>query len=419
MDRQSYNDAVASASNQPLGGKEFRFPVGGLSDSVSDSRLAGACTPAAFNVLFRVPHKFSKSGGTRPGLSSVNAAVKPAHPDEIVYRDRLVTWNGSVWMTSRTGKHDDFDFGGDSGDPTRATAGNVALAGASGESITAAIPVNDRFLFVATRRAIRMISGEPISATAIVSDGIGVISRDAWCFDGVSRVWFVGENGLYAMNLGEPPVLVTPHLRETFAGRESATLVYDPCRNGIHILNSYEDAFFDIENSAYWPMVYPQAIRPTGGGTASVNGVNQAVFTCADGATRRWVEAQSTDGGTAIPAALALGPVVHTTGNTEQAFLAELSFEFGENTNTNIYAALYSGKTSNAAEARATTAVCAAQQGSSPTGYDRDYAAVAGWNVVMRPRLRCNAFAIVLWSDGGRWSLSKITAVHRGCGRIR
>ena len=419
MDRQAYSEAVESATNQRLGGKEFRFPVGGISDAVSESRLAGFCTSAAFNVLFRIPHKLSENGGTRPGLSAVNATLKPAHPSDVIYRDRLVTWDGSVWMISRTGKHDDFDFGGDSGDPTRATSGNVALAGTSGESITAAIPVNDRFLFVATRRAIRMIVGEPTAAAVHLSDGIGVISRDAWCFDGISRVWFIGENGLYAMNLGEPPVLVTQHLRDTLAGRESATLVHDPYRNGIHILNSSEDAFFDIENSAYWPMSYNFAFRPVSGGSAIVNGVNQAVFLCADGAQRRWDESADTDDGVAIKSAVAMGPVVHTTGDTEQAFLAEVDLGFAADS-SHVNVSLYTGKTAADSEELARTAVCAVASGSEPTGDKMRYSVGSGgWNKVLRPRVRCNSFAFVVWSTNGRWRFSKITAVHRGCGRIR
>ena len=47
------------------------------------------------------------------------------------------------------------------------------------------------------------------------------------------------------------------------------------------------------------------------------------------------------------------------------------------------------------------------------------YAVATGWQKVVRPRIRCNSFAAVVWSTSGRWAISKITAVHRGCGRIR
>ena len=47
------------------------------------------------------------------------------------------------------------------------------------------------------------------------------------------------------------------------------------------------------------------------------------------------------------------------------------------------------------------------------------YAVTTGWQKVVRPRIRCNSFAAVVWSTSGRWAISKITAVHRGCGRIR
>ena len=480
MDVQAYNDAVSSATNQKLGGKEMRFPVVGLSDTVPSSRLCGAYTPAAFNVIFRAPYNLDSCGGTRPGLKAFSGDVpisqKTSHwlwpngepilwpdgdnmafaelgskvimPDgsalfkqhEVFdvsaskgnvpaecsafawYRDRFVVASGNMWYASRSGVHDDFDYGGDGDDVSRAAAGSVALAGREGETITALAAIADNSLIIATKRSIWRASGEPTLLMSQISDNIGIISRDAWCWDGM-RFWFLGPNGLYVMVLGEPPVLVTPHLNHTLSGLGSATLVFDPERNGIHILMPYAmDGFYDISNKAYWPVIYPASKRPTGGGVAMLDGKNRVVFLCADNAFRYWDEDQDTDDGTAIPSACAFGPITHTTGNTEQAFLAELDFEFDDSITAANGVAIsgYVGNTSNAVIELVQNAIGEMLGPEIETVNEKfRYSVSPGWNHVVRPRVRCNSFSPVVWSTGGRWAISKITAVHRGCGRIR
>lgn len=480
MDEQTYNEAVVSATNQRLGGKEMRFPAGGVSDTISSSRLCGFRTPASYNVIFRAPYNIDRCGGTRPGLKAFSGTTptvpstyrwlwpngdpilwpdgdnmafaelgeKVIMPDGSVlfkqhevfevsaskgnvpaecsafawYRDRFIVASGNMWYASRLGSHDDFDYGGDSNDPSRAVAGSVALAGREGEPITALAAIADNSLIIATKRSIWRVSGEPTVLMSQVSDNIGIVSRDAWCWDGM-RLWFLGPNGLYVMVLGESPVLVTQYLNDTLSGLESATLVFDPERNGIHILMPYVmDGFYDISNKAYWPVVYPSGMKPTGGGVAMLDGRNRVVFLCADGVFRYWDEDQATDDGVEIPSACAFGPVTHTTGNTEQAFLAELDFEFDDSITAaeGVSISGYIGNTSNAVVALVKSAVremLGLEIGSQDEKFM--YSVHPGWNHVVRPRVRCNSFSLVVWSTGGRWALSKITAVHRGCGRIR
>ena len=485
MDEETYSNVAQATAKQPLGGKEIRFPYSGQSSVVSSSRLGVSYTPASVNVILRSPHSWNKNGGTRPGLKAftgtVPAAPEPSHwlwpdgepikwPDgkfvaftemgsKIVmpdggalfnlhetfsvsaskgdvpasfsacamYRARMVVASGTMWYASRLGDCSDFDYGGDIADVSRAVAGNVALAGHEGETITALAAIADSMMYVATKRSLWRVSVEVTQSMSQVSDHIGIVSRHAWCWDGM-RFWFMSDKGLYAIVAGEPPMNMTPHLEDVVRGWSAATLIFDSERNGIHIFGTTgtgaaTDWFYDIANKAMWKLQYPAAKRPVSGGLAMLGGLNRVVFLCADGTWRYWDETQATDDGTAIISALAMGPVTHTTGNTENAFLAELDFEMdtGITSSSGIRISGCAGRTTDEVIEAAKSIVGWVAGGASGTSaYEKfAYSVVPGWQKVVRPRIRCNSFAAVVWGTSGRWAISKITAVHRGCGRIR
>ena len=485
MDEETYSNAAQASARQPLGGKEIRFPTGGQSSVISSSRLGVSYTPASVNVVFRSPHSWNKCGGTRPGLKAFTGtqptpppngkwlwpngepitwpngdnivfseigskivmpdggtlfdqhetfsvgAAKGSVPDSFTscawYRDRMVVGSGTMWYASRLGALDDFDYGGDIADVSRAVAGNVALAGREGEAITALAAIADSMLYIATKRSLWRVTGEITQSLSQVSDHIGIVSRHAWCWDGL-RFWFWSDKGLYALVAGEPPVAMTQHLEDVVRGWTAATLVFDSERNGIHIFgtdgsSAATDWFYDIANKALWKLQYPSVKRPVSGGLAMLGGKNRAVFLCADGTFRYWDEAQATDDGTNIVSALAMGPVTHTTGNTENAFLAELDFEMDTSvtSQSGVHVSGCAGRTTDEVIEAAKSHVGWVAGGASGTSaYEKfAYSVIPGWQRVVRPRIRCNSFAAVVWSTAGRWAVSKITAVHRGCGRIR
>lgn len=485
MDEETYSNVAQATARQPLGGKEMRFPYSGQSSVVSSSRLGVSYTPASVNVIFRVPHNAGKCGGTRPGLKVFTgrqpsapalsrwlwpngeailwpngdnmvfseigskvvmpdggvlfnphetfsvSATKGSVPSPVSacawYRDRMVVAGGTMWYASRIGALDDFDYGGDGEDVSRAVAGNVALAGREGEAITALAAIADSMMYVATKRSLWRVSGEITQSMSQVCDHIGIVGRHAWCWDGM-RFWFMSDKGLYALVAGEPPINMTPHLEDSVRGWSDATLIFDSERNGIHIIGTdgsgvAADWFYDIANKAMWKLQYPVEKRPISGGLAMLGGMNRVVFQCADGAWRYWDEGQKTDDGTDIISALVMGPITHTTGNTENAFLAELDFEMdtGITSASGVHISGCVGRTTDEViEAAKSHVGWVAEGASGASDYERFACSVVpGWQRVVRPRIRCNSFAAVVWSVGGRWAISKITAVHRGCGRIR
>ena len=392
--------------------KRLKFPLLGVAKNLSyqdttyPTEGREYATPMAVNVIGSCVFEGRTRGGSRPGLAAVpqGTQVTEAHPTDIIYRDRKIVFDGSVWMASAIGNHEDFDFGKDSGDPSRAVAGNVALAGRSGEAITAAIPVGDRVLFLATLRAIRMVQGEPTAAVSPVSDNVGVISRDAWCFDG-QRVWFMGANGLYGMVPGESPLLASSQLPDDFNGWSSATLVYDAENRGIHIFGQ-SDYFYDIEAKAAWPIQYNVAIRPTAGGAAVVNGVNKAAFRVGS-SWYFWDESSDKDDGLYYVASnVVIGPFRCGVRDDGDGILDALTVTLangGATVNLSV-------NTAKSAEAAVLTA--------SDTEPMRSFSVIPGWNPVVRPRVR-GAWAVIVLSSTGRWAYESILANIKTLGRLR
>ena len=209
MDADTYNNAAQGAARQPLGGKEIRFPYSGQSSVIASNRLGCSYTPASVNVILRSPRNWDRCGGTRPGLKAFTGtqpttptpnhwlwpngeampdgsvllnphetfnvgASKGAVPSTFTacawYRDRMIVSNGTMWYASRIGDLTDFDYGGDYADVSRPVAGNVALAGHEGETITALAAVADSMLVIATKRSLWRVTGEVTQSLSPVSE---------------------------------------------------------------------------------------------------------------------------------------------------------------------------------------------------------------------------------------------------------
>lgn len=393
--------------------KRLKFPLLGVAKNLSyqdttyPTEGREYATPMAVNVIGSCVFEGRTRGGSRPGLAAVpqGTQVTEAHPTDIIYRDRKIVFDGSVWMASAIGNHEDFDFGKDSGDSSRAVAGNVALAGKSGEAITAAIPVGDSVLFLATLRAIRMVQGEPTAAVSPVSDNVGVISRYAWCFDG-QRVWFMGANGLYGMVPGESPILASSQLPDDFKGWSAATLVYDAENLGIHIFGQ-SDYFYDIEAKAVWPIQYNAAVRPTAGGAAVVNGVNKAAFRVGN-EWYFWDETAAKDAGLYdIASKVMIGPFRCGVRDDGDGMLDSLTVTLGKYSAPQII----SISTSHSAEGSYSDAT-------PDTGDWRGYTILPGFNNVFRPRKR-GAWCVIVILGTGRWAYESILANIKTLGRLR
>ena len=413
-----YINGISAGEFESLGSLRDETIIGtyfmvGADPTFGDVKLV---TEASYDLILDVSEEYKMPDGRRVvdqhAALSVTAA-KGAIPSTIsafaFYRDRFVVANGNAWYASRVSVHDDFDYGGEGDDPTRALAGQIAQAGREGEEITALIPVADAQLYVATARRFGVFSGELTQGLTLLSENTGVISRDAWC-NADGAVYFLGANGLYGV--GESGVMnVSQAIPEAFKGVDSAVLVYDPKRNGIHIFAErgvvHIDYFYDIANKAFWPMSYAATKRPVSGGAAVIDGENVVVFKCADGAWRKWSDSATSDDGSVLSSAVAIGPFKCGTNDDVDGMLAAITATMA-NGSAAVGVEGYMGKSAEDAYDKMLAA----------SNYDFHISVNAGWNEKIYPRCR-GAWCVLKLASFGRWAYEAIKADIKVLGGLR
>lgn len=329
------------------------------------------------------------------------------------YRNRVVVADGSNWYMSATGDATNWDFGTYSEDPSRAVAGNVALAGQKGDDITAVMPIRDKSLFIATRRSLWRVDGEATSGSVVnVSEHVGCVSANAWAFDG-TNLWLVAASGLYVCELGGSPLKVSTRIPEEFLGMTDALMAFDIEENALHVFGNKADGtasdwFYDIANKAFWPQSFESIYRPLAVCRMIMDGRNVCVLRCADGAWRFFdYEATSDDGKTEIASEVAIGPIRSSLRDDMDGLVGEISATLAENS-ADATLSIYCAKSPEVAVKAAE-----ADLGSPFTAILE-----AGHNNVYRPRQR-GTWAVFVIRSKGRWGYESMTAVMKSLGRLR
>lgn len=336
-------------------------------------------------------------------------AVPPAPSLAAMYRNRLFLASGADWFCSRIGEHGDFDYGGDSEDTARALAGNCALAGRKGETITAFMPANDRYMLVATRRSLRLFSADPADGIALVSDSTGCVSANAWCVTPAGVV-FVSYNGIYLFN-GEGAKCVSEKLPAALSEIDEALLGYDPEADAVHIFaerhGAAHDWYFEMANNAFWPVKIPAQMRPVSVCRIIDGGVDRTVLCGNDGVWRMFHKEQHDDDGTAMKSHVVIGPFRVSARDDLDGMVGEIHANLGGcggNVTMEVYCA------GSAEEA---------VNGASFGGKAKHSMALApGRNMVFRPRAR-GAWACLKISSNSHWAYEGVLATLKLLGRLR
>lgn len=338
-------------------------------------------------------------------------SVEGAHLSAF-YRNRLVIAKDAVWYMSGTGDLSDWDFGRDADNTARAVAGNIEFAGVRGETITAIIPIRDKFLFIATQHSLWRMDGEPTSGTlTCVSEHVGCVSANAWAFDGV-RLWLVSNQGLYASSLGEVPVRVSNRIPEEFNGLASALLIHDADEDGIHIFGEKPDGtasdwYYDIANKAFWAQVFTSSHRPVAACWMILNGVGTCIFRGTDGHWRHFDDETAKDDGVDFDSCVAIGPIRTGMRDDIDGMVGEVDGVLAAGS-SNVSLEIYSSDSPEGA-------VIAAQD---PLVHHFEAQLSAGRNKVIRPRQR-GAWAVFVIKASGRWGYESILTVMKHLGRLR
>ena len=306
-----------------------------------------------------------------------------------------------------------------------------AVSGASGrlgelaDPVTALAPSGDTRLIIGASNSMFAMTGDPSNpATSIVtlSRDIGIVGPDAWCYGPNKIMYFISENGLYAIQPNEYSVLQTNRLSSgkidrVFKNLDYSSvhtrLVFDQTNHGIHIFltptrqmgEGQTHYYFDTRTSSFWPMEYPAVMGPTyvfdfKDPNPSARSIMLGGY---DGHIRKFDATALDDDGTIISSHVWIGPIAISI--IQETKLVELLAILDEQTPGLSYE-VYAADTVEQAKS------------SSPviTG-----SWIGGRNTYVRSRARGAAIFIKLL-DGTRqapWALEKLSATLAVAGKAR
>lgn len=277
----------------------------------------------------------------------ISGTCAPAsHQCACLWRGRNVASEGAIVYFSEIGNTSNWDTNADPEATASPIALNCALAGRGPKalSVTALIPFRDQHMFIATQESFHVLYGDPQGGKLqLADDRIGIVSPDAWAFDG-ETVWFLSKDGLYRRaGYGErhervSEELAPGYLRDVDTAANHVSMVYCPWERGVYLditpVDSTKEGvhvFIDQATGYLWPDRYPAlSMEPVAHATAFfTDGTHpRAAFKGRDGLWRVHVAEADTDSGTAFTSSILLGPMRVAGNDGESAFSAEIECSF-------------------------------------------------------------------------------------------
>ena len=342
------------------------------------------------------------------------------------YRGRLFlaggAW-GNIWYASRQLDPNDWDYGYDPADPSRAIAGQDAMTGGPVEPLTALISLSDNYLLMACERSLWIMAGDPAYGGQItpLSHDIGVLGPNAWCTLPDSSVVILSRDGIYMIPAGEqsPPQPISrtnlpAELLDVDWTANVVSLAYDVHDRGVHIcvqpndLSAGTHYWLDWATGSFWPVVFGNpSITPTALLRYAHDASKPAtvLLGCGDGYLRSFSPTATDDDGTAFTALVTYGPL-RPGGPGYIGQIAQIAADL-DSQGQGADWALYGGDTAEAA-------VAAAIAGSP----DWSGSWVPGFNNRDYPLATGAALALVI-SGGYGWALEGVRVEFRKRGPTR
>ncbi len=275
------------------------------------------------------------------------AKAPPAYQCSCLWRGRHVCADGALVYFSEIGNATNWDVDADSDFTAAPAVLNVALAGRGpqAQTVTALIPFRDKHLFIATQDSLHILYGDPQSGKLeIADDRIGILSTDAWAFDG-ETVWFLSSDGLFRRaGYGErheriSEELAPGYLRDIDPAANRIGMAYCPWEQGVYLDITPNDptkegihVFIDRKTGYLWPDRYAtRSLEPVGHALATFSDAAvhpRAAFKCRDGVWRVHLSKQTTDSGSTILASILLGPMRVAGDIAESSFTTEIECSF-------------------------------------------------------------------------------------------
>lgn len=250
--------AMKLPKSPPVKTLQLRWPGEGVVRGLSFEREYAAAnypTPWSINVRSQEAITSRMRGGS---WTPISAGTRPS---ETIYRDRKLTFDSNIITASRMGSHADVSFSSDVSDTMRATAFQLGETDETGGTVVALVPHRDAYLLAATADDLWVMHGDPTTGQLRnVSRDVGMINANAWCKVGDS-VCFLSSAGLYSVGADGTGLnaLSEENLPVELTGVTDAgcTLTYHYLDRGvyIHLPNTAQSWFYDVENNAFWPFV--------------------------------------------------------------------------------------------------------------------------------------------------------------------
>jgi hypothetical protein len=174
-----------------------------------------------------------------------------------VYRDRAITFSGNAITAARQGNSADTTLSADVSDVQRPILFQLALADATGPTVVAVAPQEDRFLLAWTANETWVLQGDPATGQLrLVSDEVGIVGANAWCA-AQDTVYFLSSLGLYSVSAdgGGLKAVSEDKLPSELTGitDATATLTYQHSDRGLYLHTTGQDWLYDIAREGFWP----------------------------------------------------------------------------------------------------------------------------------------------------------------------
>ena len=273
-----YVDGITDNSAANIYGKRTSDNPFEASETVTGTNSAGNAVSFVLSVNeVAPPHWYT---WTTFGQDTTNYGTLLVQPTLIcLYRGRIViSGDGTLphaWQMTKVGNPWKvlYDFNND-GDVSAVTHTNTKV-GLIGDIITALIPYKDDLLIFGCANSIWILIGDPLSEgqLAEITNNTGIWGPKAWCIDDRKSLYFLGNDGIYQMPVGETSNLPTniskgklPQLMTSLDLDKSlhrVVLSYDPIENGIIVSKTLlsdgtnTNYFYSLLTGGFFPESYP------------------------------------------------------------------------------------------------------------------------------------------------------------------
>ena len=239
-------------------------------------------------------------------------------------------------------------------------------AGLVGDQILAMIPYKGNTQVFGCLNNMFVMRADPAKGGffTTLSDSTGIFSNTSYCWDDKNNLYFVGNDGIYALSAdsiinGLPPTNLTKDnapklISQLGLNRRTDRIVmaYDKDRYGIEVSVSQLDGewsaqfWVDLRTGGVFPETYSEDHIPTvlSYFNSRVKSERTLLAGCNDGYIRKWDDDEkSDDGSVAIDSKVLIGPIA-SQNIRAKVKMNELSVKTGVNTD-NLTVSIYSGTT--------------------------------------------------------------------------